>query len=122
MKRVLYCLTFCWACGPLTQGATINFEKQLWPVLKDNCLACHNKTTTKGELNMETPALMIQGGENGKGIEAGHFDAQADAEQFAQDVYGIMLAYHHHSRLMSDPRAEERARRAFDRLLTQVKR
>jgi AcrR family transcriptional regulator len=57
-----------------------------------------------------------------KGIEAGQFDAQADAEQFAQDVYGIMLAYHHHSRLMSDPRAEERARRAFDRLLTQVKR
>lgn len=71
MKRVLFCLTFCWACGPLIQGATINFEKQLWPVLKDNCLACHNKTTTKGELNMETPALMIQGGENGKGIEAG---------------------------------------------------
>lgn len=57
-----------------------------------------------------------------KGIEAGQFDAQADAEQFAQDVYGIMLAYHHHSRLMGDPRAEERARRAFDRLLTQVKR
>ena len=52
-----------------------------------------------------------------KGIEDGQFDPEADAEQFAQDIYGIMLAYHHQSRLMNDPRAEERARRAFDRLL-----
>jgi AcrR family transcriptional regulator len=57
-----------------------------------------------------------------KGILAGHFDAGADAEQFAQNVYGIMLAYHHHSRLMSDPRAEERARRAFERILDEVRR
>lgn len=52
-----------------------------------------------------------------KGIEDGQFHRQADAGQFAQDLYGIMLAYHHQSRLMEDPRAEERARRAFDRLL-----
>jgi hypothetical protein len=56
-----------------------------------------------------------------KGIEAGQFDPQSDAEQFAQDLYGIMLAYHHQSRLMDDPRAEERARRAFERLLADLK-
>lgn len=55
-------------------AATVNFEKQLLPVLKDNCLACHNKTTTKGGLNMETPELMTKGGETGKGIEAGKGD------------------------------------------------
>lgn len=52
-----------------------------------------------------------------KGIEAGVFRANTDPQQFAQDVYGVMLAYHHASRLLRDPRAEFRARRAFDALL-----
>jgi hypothetical protein len=38
----------------------------------------------------------------------------ADAEQFAQDVYGIMLAWNHHSRLLANRDAEARARRAFE--------
>jgi len=46
----------------------------------------------------------------------GHFQA-GDAEQFAQDVHGTMLAYHHASRLLGDPRAEQRARAAFEALL-----
>jgi AcrR family transcriptional regulator len=53
-----------------------------------------------------------------KGIDAGVFHDGADPEQFAQDVYGVMLAYHHASRLLHDPRAETRARRAFATLLT----
>jgi AcrR family transcriptional regulator len=52
-----------------------------------------------------------------KAIEEGHVAADANAEQFAQDVYGIMLAWHHHARLLADEKAEARARRAFDTLL-----
>jgi AcrR family transcriptional regulator len=52
-----------------------------------------------------------------KAAEAGHVAPDADAEQFAQDLYGIMLGWHHHARLLNDPAAEERARRAFDALL-----
>lgn len=52
-----------------------------------------------------------------KGIAAGAFHDAADPEQFAHDVYGVMLAYHHASRLLHDPLAEARARRAFDTLL-----
>jgi WD40 repeat protein len=52
-------------------AAPINYEKEVLPFLKDNCVACHNKTTTKAGLNMETPELMVKGGESGKGIEAG---------------------------------------------------
>ncbi len=55
-----------------------------------------------------------------KGIEAGAFRAEADPEQFAQDLYGIMLALHFHRRLMRDAGAEARARRAFDTLLEGV--
>ena len=55
-----------------------------------------------------------------KGIEAGRFRADGDAEQFAQDMYGIMLALHFHRRLMRDAGAPARARRAFDALLQQA--
>lgn len=51
------------------------------------------------------------------GIAAGAFPNVADPEQFAHDVYGVMLAYHHASRLLRDPRAEARARRAVEALL-----
>jgi AcrR family transcriptional regulator len=53
-----------------------------------------------------------------KGIEAGAFRPDADTMQFAHDLYGVMLAYHHASRLLHDPEAEPRARRAFDVLLS----
>lgn len=52
------------------------------------------------------------------GIEEGHFRADADADQFAHDLYGIMLAQHHASRLLRDPRARDRAHRAFEALLS----
>jgi len=49
----------------------IDYDKQVYPFLKDNCIACHNKTTTKGGLNMETPELMLKGGETDKGLVPG---------------------------------------------------
>ena len=40
-----------------------------------------------------------------------------DPEQFAHDMYGVMLAFHHASRLLADEKAEARARRSFEGLL-----
>lgn len=57
-----------------------------------------------------------------KGIEEGHFRSDADPEQFAQDLYGIALAYHHGHRLLQDPQAAARARYAFEALLTSAQR
>jgi AcrR family transcriptional regulator len=50
-------------------------------------------------------------------ISEGHFSADVDAEQFAYEFYAIELMYHHATRLLRDPKAEERARRAFEALL-----
>jgi AcrR family transcriptional regulator len=52
-----------------------------------------------------------------KGMEEGHFPQDADPDQFAHDLYGVMLAYHHAHRLLRDPKAETRARHAFQALL-----
>ena len=52
-------------------------------------------------------------------VEEGHFQAELDTEQFAYDFYSILLAYHHFSRLVEDPKAEARARHSFEQLLLQ---
>lgn len=50
-------------------------------------------------------------------IEEQHFRKDLDTEQFAQELYGIIYAYQHFSRLLGEPRAEQRARSAFDALI-----
>jgi AcrR family transcriptional regulator len=55
-------------------------------------------------------------------IGEGYFGEDVDAEQFAHDLYGVMLGYHHASRLLKDPRAERRATNAFERLLEGARR
>lgn len=52
------------------------------------------------------------------GIAEGHFRPDADPDQFAQDFYGVILACHHATRLLGDGRAETRARRSFEALLS----
>jgi AcrR family transcriptional regulator len=51
------------------------------------------------------------------GITEGHFRSDLDPEQMAQDLYGVMLAYHHASRLLGDPKAARRAKNAFEALV-----
>jgi AcrR family transcriptional regulator len=52
------------------------------------------------------------------GVTEGHFRPDADPEQFAYDLHGVMLAFHHASRLLGDPDAAARATRAFEALLS----
>lgn len=49
----------------------LDYYRDVYPFLKANCISCHNKTTTKADLNMETPELMIKGGESGPSIIPG---------------------------------------------------
>jgi AcrR family transcriptional regulator len=50
-------------------------------------------------------------------VSEGHFRADLDPQQFGFEIYGLMLATHTFNRFLHDPKAIERARRGFDRLL-----
>lgn len=50
-------------------------------------------------------------------IEEGHFRPDLDTGQLAYDLYAIILAYHHFSRLLRDPGAKDRARSSFEALV-----
>ena len=50
-------------------------------------------------------------------ISEGHFRADVDPDQFAFDIYGLMLGMHTFHRFLREPTTLDRARKAFDRLL-----
>jgi AcrR family transcriptional regulator len=56
------------------------------------------------------------------GVNEGHFRRDLDPEQLAFELYGLMLAWHHASRLMRDPRADARLATAFEGLLARARR
>ena len=54
-----------------TRTDTLEFYRDVLPVLRENCLPCHNRTTTKADLLLETPADLLKGGESGTALVPG---------------------------------------------------
>jgi AcrR family transcriptional regulator len=50
-----------------------------------------------------------------------HFRKDIDPDQFAYEMYGTMLVTHHFSRLLRDPGADGRAKRAFENQLAMAR-
>jgi AcrR family transcriptional regulator len=51
-------------------------------------------------------------------IDEGHLHADTDAQQVLFEVHGLILALHHDARFLRHPGAVERARTAFERVLS----
>lgn len=45
--------------------ATVDFAKEIHPLFKRSCLACHNTTKAKAGLNLESPQMILKGGDSG---------------------------------------------------------
>ncbi|MEQ1751130.1 MAG: c-type cytochrome domain-containing protein [Prosthecobacter sp.] len=67
------CVLAGWTLSAATtlHAADLDFYRDVYPFLKANCISCHNKTTTKADLDMETPEMMKKGGETGAGVVPG---------------------------------------------------
>ncbi|MEC9094700.1 MAG: PSD1 and planctomycete cytochrome C domain-containing protein [Planctomycetota bacterium] len=67
-------LFFCW-CAAGFRAANgqriIDFDQQVAPILVANCLECHTGPRAKGNLDLTTRRLMIQGGDSGPALVAG---------------------------------------------------
>src|ERR1041385_911052 len=51
--------------------AQISFTKQVVPILRVNCNACHKPDKTKGDLDLTTQAAILKGGKHGATIVPG---------------------------------------------------
>ena len=50
---------------------TVDFHRDVAPILREYCVGCHNNDDLEGELSVETFQLLMKGGENGSPIKAG---------------------------------------------------
>ncbi|MDB6175756.1 MAG: Planctomycete cytochrome [Chthoniobacteraceae bacterium] len=82
------------AIAAVTRAEPVDFARDLIPFLNENCLACHSKTSAKAGLNMETPELLLKGGDSGPAIVPGHAD----------DSLALQAAAHLDSDLLMPPR------------------
>lgn len=48
----------------------VDFAKEIAPLLKQNCLACHHAKESEGGLNLETHESILAGGDNGPSVVA----------------------------------------------------
>jgi WD40 repeat protein len=49
----------------------VDFEKEILPIFRRNCLACHSATEAQGDLVLESPATILKGGSEGPAVVAG---------------------------------------------------
>jgi AcrR family transcriptional regulator len=66
---------------------------------------------------LESMAMMWR-----SGVIDGQFHEDLDPEQYAFELQGIMLAFHQSYRLLADPYAEQRARKAIERLIASARK
>ena len=107
--RELFARWLAWATGGLPGGclfvaASAEFDDQPGPV--------RDRLAQDQRDWLDTIATVFR-----TAIAEGHARPDADPEQFAYDLYGVMLSYNHASRLLDDPEAPARATRAFEALL-----
>jgi WD40 repeat protein len=55
----------------IERAAPVDFEEQVLPILRHNCLACHNQTRAKAGLVLETPETILKGSDDGPVVVPG---------------------------------------------------
>lgn len=81
-RLVAGCLCLIWLClflsmteQRLAADDRVDYRKQIRPILRERCIACHGALKQKGGLRLDTAALAIKGGDSGAAIEPGDADA-----------------------------------------------
>lgn len=58
----------------IQHSGKVDFEKEILPILRRNCLACHNTTEAESDLILESPQTILKGGSEGPAVVAGKPD------------------------------------------------
>src|SRR5690349_1397415 len=55
----------------IKRDTDVDFEKEILPIFRRNCLACHSATEAQSDLVLETPQTILKGGSEGPAVVAG---------------------------------------------------
>ena len=63
------------AAADFARTEVVDFHRDIYPLLRQSCLACHNAKEPEAGLNLETYESLLKGGDNGPGVVAKDPDA-----------------------------------------------
>ena len=52
----------------MKHAGPVDFQTEVLPVLRRNCIACHNSAKAENHLVLETPQSILKGGESGPAV------------------------------------------------------
>ncbi len=52
----------------------VDFRSDVWPIIKEKCLECHNPKKRQGSLDMSSLAAMLKGGDSGAALVPGNVE------------------------------------------------
>ncbi|MFL2479158.1 MAG: c-type cytochrome domain-containing protein [Verrucomicrobiales bacterium] len=110
MKFIIFsfCILFGWCCVGLAkplpiesidQKESVSYAKDIAPVFKKSCIACHNATKAKASLNLENVSVMMKGSDSGEVIVPGNAD----------DSLVFLQAAHQEEEFMPPPKNKSNA-------------
>jgi mono/diheme cytochrome c family protein len=64
-SRTLLFILFLASAAPAAAQPAPDFERDVWPVLRSSCLACHSAAASQAELRLDSRAGLLKGGVSG---------------------------------------------------------
>ena len=59
------------AIADISRETPVDFAKEIYPLFKQNCIACHNASKAKAKLNLESPEAILKGSSSGEVVVPG---------------------------------------------------
>jgi mono/diheme cytochrome c family protein len=70
--KILHAISALVMCsGPAARAATVDAERDIWPILESRCVECHGPDKQKSSLRVDSREALIKGGDEGPAISAG---------------------------------------------------
>jgi len=83
----------------IDQTVPVSYAKDIAPVFKKSCIACHNATKAKAKLNLESVSVMMKGSDSGEVIVPGN----------AEESLVFLQAAHQEEEFMPPPKNKSNA-------------
>src|SRR5436189_3709743 len=70
-RWLLAAAVVCLAVSPLGAADPVDYARDVKPIFKERCYACHGALKQKGKLRLDTVALLTAGGKSGAAVKPG---------------------------------------------------
>lgn len=71
IKRFFTLAAICLAVGPLGAAESVDYLREIKPLLKERCYICHGALKQKAKLRLDTAVSAVNGGKSGAAIKSG---------------------------------------------------